>query len=161
LLGPLTNPAGARRQLLGVFDGERVGMMAEALCRLGAERAMVVHGHDGMDEITTVAPTTIAHVRSGTVEMEEFDAASLGVARATHADLAVDTLDGAAQVIEGVLRGESGAARDIVVVNAAAALLVGDVARSWEEGAAIARAAIDEGRALQVLDGLRRAGRNE
>ncbi len=157
LLGPLTNPAGARRQLLGVFDGERVEMMAEALRRLGAERAMVVHGEDGMDEISTTAPSRIAHVRDGKVTVETFDAETLGIARASHADLAVSTLKDAAEVIEGVVRGESGPARDIVLVNAAAALLVGEVADSWEDGVDLARTSIDGGAALRVLEGLRGA----
>ena len=155
LLGPLTNPAGAKRQLLGVYDAERVEMMANALLRLGATRAMVVHGQDGMDEFTTTAPTTVAQVRENAVHVESIDPGDFGIARSTHADLAVDTLEDAAGIIERILDGERGAPRDIVLLNTAAALQVGDVVNDWAAGLECAADAIDSGRATATLNALR------
>jgi len=151
LLGPLTNPAGAPRQLMGVYDARYVGVIAEALARLGAERAMVVHGRDGMDEVTTTAPTIIAHVEGGRVRTEEFDAGELGIGRATLDDLRAGTLGEAAALIRAVLAGERGPALDIALVNAGAALVVGDAAPTMREGLELAREAVGRGEALRTL----------
>lgn len=154
LLGPLTNPAGAPRQVMGVYDRAFVEPIAEALLRLGAERAMVVHGHDGMDEITTMDRTIVAEVRDGRVTVGEFDAASVGIERCGLESLRVSSLEDAAAVIRGVLRpgGDPGLpARGIVIVNAAAALYVGDVVASIESGVEVAREAIESGRAEDTL----------
>lgn len=154
LLGPLTNPAGATRQLLGVYDVQYVPIIAQALFQLGAKRAMVVHGHDGMDEISTTAPTTVAHVDPSGVRIEEFDAESLGVARASLEDLRVKTLQDGVNLIQSILAGNTGPARDIVEVNAAGALVVGGAAADMSQGLVMARHAVDSGEAARTLEKL-------
>lgn len=154
LFGPLCNPAGARRQVMGVYEERFVPLIAEALRRLGAERAMVVHGADGMDEITTTAETVIGHVEPGGVAIERFDARSIGVARAITKDLEAATLDEAAGLVRRVLAGERGPARDIVCVNAAAALVVGGAAGTMREGFMLAEESIDAGRAAGSMEAL-------
>ena len=154
LLGPMTNPAGATRQLMGVYDGTKVRMIAEALGALGSVDAMVVHGEDGMDEITTTAATRFARVRGGVVSEGVIDPGELGIARATLDDLRVTTLDEAAGVIRRVLGGERCAARDIVELNAAGALMVGGAVDDMGAGVELARESIDSGRAAAALDGL-------
>lgn len=151
LMGPLCNPAGASRQLVGVFDAAYVEPMARALLDLGTQRAMVVHGRDGMDEISTTGPTVVAHVESGGVRVEEFDAAALGVARTSLEKLAAGTLEESAQIARRVLGGEGGPARDIVAVNAAAALWVAGAAPDMREGLSMAHASLDGGAARKVL----------
>lgn len=159
LLGPLTNPAGARRQVLGVFERRYVEPMARALLRLGSERAMVVHGGDGMDEITTTAGTFCAEVEGGAVTAREIDAAAWGVPRASPESLVARDLDHAVGVVRGVLEGEAGPARDIVAVNAAAALWVAGAAPSIPAGLALARESIDSGAAAGALLALAEASR--
>jgi len=154
LLGPLTNPAGAARQVMGVYADRWVGPVAEALVQLGAERAMVLHSEDGLDEISLGAPTRIAHVRASRVEEERIDPADLGLARAQVEDVAASTLEEAAEAIRGVLRREPGPRRDMVLVNAAAALIVGGAAEDWRSGVGLAAEAIDSGRAGETLDRL-------
>ncbi len=151
LLGPLTNPAGAPRQLMGVYDERYVEPIAHALARLGARRAMIVHGRDGMDEITSTSTTLVAHVEAGGVSLEEFDARSVGIDRATLDDLKARTLDEAASKVRSILGGEPGPARDITVLNAGAALVVGGAAPSIPDGVALAEAAIDSGGASGTL----------
>lgn len=155
LLGPLTNPAGVRRQVLGVYRPEFVDLVARALADLGAERAMVVHAEDGIDEISTTGPTRIGHVEHGTVRIERFDPAPLGMPRARPEDLDAADLDDAVRIARGVLAGEPGPARDIVVLNAAAALVVGEAAPGWGAALRLAASAIDSGRAAKTLDALR------
>ena len=157
LLGPLTNPAGARRQLLGVYDRRFVRPMGEALAALGAERAIVAHGLDGLDEMTTTAPTLVCEVTDGVVREYEVDAAGHGVARAGLADLQARDLDGAARVIRSVLAGEAGAKLDIALWNAAAALVVGGVAEGLGEGLDLARGAVSSGAGEETLARLVRA----
>ncbi len=159
LLGPLTNPALAPRQLLGVFAPEFVEPMARALSRLGSDRAGVVHGAGRMDEISTSGPTTIAHCEGSRVWLEQFDPASLGVPRATTESLAATTLEQAADTLRRVLDGERGPARDIVEVNSALALRIGGACASAEHGLALARQAIDLGLARRTLDRLVEASR--
>lgn len=156
ILGPLCNPAGASRQVMGVYEERYVPLVAEALRRLGAERAMVVHGLDGMDEITISAPTMIAHVEHDSVRSERLDPLSLGIDRGTLAALAVSTLDDAADAIRLVLGGGRGPKRDITLVNAAAALIVGGVAEGFEPALGLAEDAIDSGRAEGLLRELAR-----
>jgi len=159
LLGPLTNPGGARRQLLGVWDGKYAPMMAQALVELGCDGAMVVHGLDGMDEITTCDQTFIAHVRTGTVDTRTFDPLTVGVARAARGRFAVDSPEASAGLIQRIIENdrakEIDAARDIVRINAAAALIVGGMAERWEPALAMADEAIVSGRAGETLKGLR------
>ncbi len=157
LLGPLTNPAGADRQLLGVYDRRFVRPLGEALAALGAERAMVAHGLDGLDEMTTTAPTLVCEVKDGVVREYEVDAASFGVARAGLADLQATDLDDAARVIRAVLAGEAGARLDIALWNAAAALVVGGVAEDLGEGLDLARGAVSSGAGEETLARLVRA----
>jgi len=157
LLGPLTNPAGARRQLMGVYAERFVASVGEALRRLGAENAWVVHGRDGLDEITTTATTKVANVSPDGVRIEEYDARDLGVKRASLEDLQqADTLDAAADLFRRLLEGEEGPARDIVLVNAAAALMVAGACSDMPEGLALAKEAVDEGRAKAALEMLAR-----
>jgi len=158
LLGPLTNPAGASRQALGVYAPSLVEPMAHALLRLGAERAIVAHGDDGLDEITTTTTTRLAHVRDGAVRAETFDPRGLDLEPVHLADLGAADLDDAAELIRSVLRRDRDVrtrrATDIVALNAAAALIVGDAAADFEEGASLARAAIADGRAEETLNRL-------
>lgn len=155
LLGPLTNPAGAPRQLLGVFDRAAVPMMAAALGRLGSTRALVVHGSDGMDEITTTGPTFAAESAGGTPREFTIDPGEIGVAVAPRAALEAKDLDDAIAIVRAVLGGERSPRRDIVVLNAARALVVGGAAADVVGGARMAERAIDGGAALRTLELLR------
>ncbi len=161
LLGPLCNPAGARRQLIGVYGAGLVELIAQALARLGTERAMVVHGRDGMDELTTTERTIVGRVQDGRVGMEEIDAKDLGIARASLDDLAVSSVEESAEVIRRVLAGEKGARRDIVLLNAAAALAVGGAADDLSSGIGAAASAIDSGAAKRALERLGAISRGE
>lgn len=151
LLGPLSNPAGAKRQLLGVFDRRWVEPLATVLGRLGAERAMVVHGSDGLDEITTTGRTWVAEYKNGTVDTYEVTPEDAGLTRAHPEDLKGGEAAYNAQVIRDMLDGAPGAYRDIVLLNAAAALMVADRAATLKEGAEIAAAAVDAGKAKATL----------
>lgn len=156
LLGPLTNPARADHQLIGVYESAAVEKLAHTLARLGARSAMVVHGDDGMDELTTTGPSLVATVSSGRVSVQRFDPADLGLPRATPADLTARDIDHAADIIRRILAGEPGPARDIVVLNAGAALSVAGAAPDIAAGMAQAAAAIDSGRAATTLAALAR-----
>jgi anthranilate phosphoribosyltransferase len=157
-LGPLTNPAGADRQLIGVYDEKLVDLLAHTLVRLGAARAMVVHGLDGLDELTTTTKTHTAWVTDGQVQRVLVNAAVLGVDRASLASLGVDSLEESVAAVRGVLSVDAdhtlSPKREIAVLNAAAALVVGEAAASLEEGMAQAREAIDSGRAARTLETL-------
>ncbi len=157
LLGPLTNPAGAPRQLVGVYDPAITGKVAEVLLRLGAKRAMVVHSLDGLDEISAAAPTKIAEVEGGQVKSYLLDPADYGL-RGDRSDYAGGTPADNAAIILAVLGGEQGGRRDIVLLNAAAALVVAGKAADLREGLALAAASIDDGAALAKLEALRRFG---
>ena len=147
LLGPLSNPAGVKRQLVGVFDGRWVGPVAEVLGRLGAERAMVVHGSDGLDEITTTGPTHVAELKDGKVREYDIAPEDAGLPRAEPSALKGGDAAGNAEAMRALLHGAPGPYRDIVVLNAAAALMVADKCASLAEGAALAAGAIDDGSA--------------
>lgn len=151
LLGPLTNPAGAKRQLIGVYAEQLVEPMACTLAALGATRAIVAHGFDGLDELSTAAPTLLAHVRDGQVEMETVDASALGFERTDHASLQADGLEAAVTVAKDIFSGKKGPKRDMAVLNAAAALLVADAASTMQEGIEQSQAAIDSGDAHRTL----------
>ena len=156
LLGPLTNPAGARRQVMGVYAREFVRPIAESLLRLGSTHALVVHSGDGLDEISIGAPTAVAEVRDGGVREWTVDPRRLGLAEADPLKLAPASLEEArglfVQVIDGTERGPR---RDLVLVNAAAAMLVGGVVDSLEAGVARAAQTIDAGAATETLRALR------
>jgi len=152
LLGPLSNPAGARRQLMGVFAPEWVVPQAEVLGRLGAEAAWVVHGSDGMDEITTTGPTSVAALQDGRVVTFEIAPEEVGIARARPEDLKGSDAETNAAALRGVLAGEESAYRDIVLMNAGAAFVVAGKAADLAQGVALARQSIDDGRAMAALD---------
>ena len=154
LLGPLTNPAGVRRQVLGVFSRDWVAPLAEVMGKLGAERVWVVHGADGMDELTTTSETHVAEWRDGQVATFTVAPEDAGLARAAPEDLVGGDAEANAEAIRAVLAGEAGPFRDVVVLNAAAALVVAGRAEAIAEGAREAEAAIDEGRAQAALDAL-------
>lgn len=159
-LGPLTNPAGAKRQLVGVYAIDLVEKVAHVLAALGAEHALVVHGEDGLDEISPFAPTRYAELRDGVVRVGVFEAAAFGFEPADPAAVAGGGAAENAGVIERVLRGEDrGAARDFVALNAGAALYVGGAAGSIREGCARALAILASGAAYERLEALRRASR--
>jgi anthranilate phosphoribosyltransferase len=156
LLGPMSNPAFVTRQLVGVFDRRWLRPVAEALGQVGLERALVVHGQDGMDEITTTTKTWAASLENGKVSEIEIAPEDAGVKRAT-----LDQLKGGdalhnAEAIKQVLAGKPGAFRDIVVLNSAAALMVAGKAKDLKEGAALAVASIDSGKAASSLATLQR-----
>ena len=153
LLGPLSSPAGARRQLVGVFAPEWVRPMAEVLGRLGGERAWVVHG-DGLDELTTAGPTTVAALDAGRVEMFEIVAADAGLPTARREDLRGGEPAHNARLMRQLLGGVGGPLRDVVLLNSAAALLVAGTAANLADGVELAARAIDSGAARRVLDDL-------
>jgi anthranilate phosphoribosyltransferase len=156
LLGPLTNPASAPRQLIGVYDQHLAKQLAHALTRLETTRAMVVHGDDGMDELTTTSATTIYHVRDGQVTTERLMPESVGLEPCSLDDLTARDLDDAADVIRRVLAGEHGPRRGIVLLNAAAALVIAGAADDMAGGIKLAGEAVDSGRAARTLDELAR-----
>ena len=155
VLGPLTNPAKAERQLIGVWSDEWLKPLAEALGVLGSERAMVVHGVPGLDELSTVGPSQVAEWRDGSLRLYTVDGADYGLQRASIEDLAGGDLEQNAAMLEAVLQGEQGPRRDIVLLNAAAALLVADHAGDWHEALVAAAASIDSGAAHGKLEALR------
>lgn len=154
LLGPLANPAGVTRQVVGVYSADWTEPIAQALQRLGSEHAWVVHGSDGLDEITTTGPTKVTELKDGKVHTFEVSPQDAGVASATLADLKGGDATVNAQAIRDVLAGEPGPFRDIVLMNAGAALIVGGKAKDLREGAERAARAIDNGAAAQALDKL-------
>ncbi len=156
LLGPLSNPAGAKRQLLGVYSTALVRPVAEALKALGSEEAMVVSSRDGLDEISLSAPTVIAHLRGGRIRMTELRPESLGLMRRPLQALAGGDAKKNAWITRAILFGEAGPAREVCLLNAAAALMVAGLARDWKEGLAMAADSIDSGRAAASLAILRR-----
>jgi anthranilate phosphoribosyltransferase len=150
LLGPLSNPAGARRQVLGVYDPRLLEPLARVLGALGAERAWTVHGA-GMDEMTTTGVTHVAEWRGGFVRNFNITPEAVGLERAALTDLVGGTPEVNADALRAVLAGEQSAYRDVVLLNAAAAFLVGDLVETLREGVERAAAAVDEGRAAQAL----------
>ncbi len=154
LLGPLTNPAGTRRQLLGVGDAAAAPRMAEVVRRLGTDRTFVIHG-DGIDELPLDGSGVAYIVANGTVERHVIDASALGFKRAATARLAGGTPEENARMTEAVLRGEPGIRRDVVLLNAAAALLVAGEVETMEEGIERAALTIDAGLGVELLEALR------
>jgi len=152
LLGPLANPAGVRRQVVGVFDRRWVAPMAEALLALGAERAWVVHGAGGLDELALDGESAVAEVSGGRVRLLTVSAALAGLDVAPTSALGVGSVAEAAECLRRVLAGERGPARDIVCLNAAAALVVAESAPDLRTGVAKAARTLDGGGAAGVLD---------
>ncbi len=161
LLGPLANPAGVRRQVVGVYGAGVMPLVAGALAELGAEHAWVVHGEDGLDELSVCAPTRVIEVRNGAVARTlTVDPAALGVARASRDDLAGSDANGNAGRLRAILAGEErSAAAEAVALNAAAALLVAGVAADLAEGLAATRECLASGAAGAKLDAVVRAAK--
>ena len=157
LAGPLTNPAGARAQVVGVFAPTAVNLVAETLARLGARHALVVHGRDGLDELTLDGKSDVVEIREGALRSFTLEASETGLAPARLEALAGGDAQQNARVIDSILRGGSaGPQRDIVLLNAAAALLVGGQAIGFADGVRCAAGAIDSGAGLQLLQQLRK-----
>jgi len=154
LLGPMSNPALVKRQLVGVYDRRWLKPVAEALGRLGLERALVVHGQDGMDELTTTTTSWAASLEGGQVTEIEIEPEDVGVPRAAMSALKGGDAEHNAQAIRTVLAGQQSAFRDIVVLNSAAALMVAGTAADLKQGAEMAVASIDSGKAKRALDTL-------
>ncbi|MCY4466588.1 MAG: anthranilate phosphoribosyltransferase [Chloroflexi bacterium] len=156
ILGPLTNPAGAQRQLMGVFAAELTDLLAHVLAALGTKSAMVVNGYGGLDELTTTGPNRISYLQEdGKVSHLDLDPTSLGFHRASIVDLRGDDAPTNAAILRGVLDGsERGAKRDVVLLNAGAALMAADAVHSIADGVRMARDTIDSRAALQKLDSL-------
>lgn len=153
LLGPLSNPAGVKRMLLGVFAPEWMLPIAEALRDLGAEKAWVVHG-DGLDEMTTAGTTEVAALDGGEITTFQVTPEDAGLPRARFADLKGGTAQENADALRAVLSGEKNAYRDIALLNAGAALVIAGRAKDLKAGIALAAESIDSGKALQALDRL-------
>lgn len=151
MLGPLTNPAGATRQVLGVFEPRWLVPLAEALGALGSEHVLVIHSADGLDEFSIAAPTDVAELRAGKVTEWRFDPADVGISGTLDA-LKVEDAAGSLALIRSALGGQPGPARDIISLNAGAALYVAGQAESVALGVAAARGILDSGEALELLE---------
>jgi anthranilate phosphoribosyltransferase len=154
LLGPLSNPAGVKRQMVGTFSKHWLEPMAQVLRNLGAESIWVVHGSDGLDEITTAGPTSVAELKNGNIRTFEISPENVGLERARPEALRGGDAEKNAAGLLDVLRGKKGAFRDIAVLNAAAALVVAGKAADLKEGVALAAKSIDSGEAEGRLDRL-------
>jgi anthranilate phosphoribosyltransferase len=154
ILGPLTNPAGARRQLLGVYSRSLALTMADALRSLGAEAAFVVHGEDGTDEISVAGPTCVVELGSGGIRRYELTPEELGVPRRKLSDIAGGSPQENARIIRDVLSGKKGPHRDVVLLNAAAGAVLGRKAAGLRDGISAAAQSIDSGAALKSLERL-------
>ncbi len=166
LAGPLSNPAGAQAQLMGVFAREKVELVADTMARLGVRHGWVVHGSDGLDELTLTGPTTVAEVRAGSTRMYEIVPEELGLARVRgEALLGAESAAGNAEILEAIFSGgdrtpHAGARRDVVALNAGACLVVAGVAANLKDGLGKAMAAIQSGAAATLLERLRAFGRD-
>jgi anthranilate phosphoribosyltransferase len=153
-LGPLTNPAGATRQALGVSDPRMIEPMVETLGRLGSTHVIAFHGDGGIDELATSGPSQIVELSGGEVRRWTLDPADVGVARASVEDIAGGSAEENAATIRSVLAGKPGAERDIVVLNSAAGLVAAGLAADLHEGVDLAARTVDSGRAAETLDAL-------
>jgi anthranilate phosphoribosyltransferase len=151
ILGPLTNPAGATHQLVGVYDAHWTNILAAVLAKLGTVHAMVVHGEDGLDEITTTAKTFICEVYEGKLNNYEINPEDFGFKRVRPEDLLGGAVSDNAKILTDILKGKDGPKRDIVILNAAAAIYVADKARTIKEGINLVSESIDSGRAWEKL----------
>ena len=152
ILGPLTNPAGAGAQVIGVADASMAAKMAQALSRLGSRRALVVHGNDGLDEITIADSTQVWELNEGAVTEYSVSPEDLGFSKSPLSEVQVSDTGGSARLLRDVLNGSAGAARDITILNAAAALLAGGLVESLQDGVAAAARSIDEGSAKSRME---------
>jgi len=154
ILGPLTNPAGADRQVLGVFREDLVEPLAKVLLSLGCRRGFVVHGSDGMDEITLTGSTLVAAISGSTVQLQTIEPEQFGFSRCALADLQGGDAEQNAAIVEAILDGEKGPKRDVVVLNGAYALLAAGLVSGVDDGIEQIQAVLDDGRAKAVLDAL-------
>lgn len=154
MLGPLTNPAAANCQLLGVYAPELTEMFAEALKLLGTKRALVVHGHDGLDEISVCAPTRISELKDRMIRTYDITPEQFFGKAADPKDLVGGSADENADITRRILTGEHGPCRDVVLINAAGALMSAGIADTFESGIEMAASAIDEGKAIEKLSRL-------
>ena len=152
ILGPLTNPAGADRQVVGVADPSMADRMARVLGQLGSRKALVVHGSDGMDEITITGPSTVWQLENGEVTEFEVTPGDLGVSESSADSIRATSSEHSARIARSVLSGESGPPRDVVLLNAAAALVAADRSDSLASGVEVAARSIDSGDAQAKLD---------
>lgn len=152
ILGPLTNPAGARRQVLGVYDPALTDIMAKVLCNLGSVQAFVVRGEDGLDEITMTAETKVTELKDGSIRTYHITPENFGFKRCAPKDLLGGGPEENASIIQEILNGGKGPKRDVVILNSAAAIAAGGAAHSIEEGIAAARGSIDSGEALKRFE---------
>ncbi len=153
-LGPLTNPAGADRQLIGVYDNALVEPMAQTLANLGSKRAMVVHALDGLDELTTTAPTRIMHIKDGQLHEETIDALDLGFPRTTLDQLQASSVEHSAEIITDIFAGNPSPYADMVLLTTAGALIVAGACDGFAQGIELARSAINSGQTKTTLDQL-------
>lgn len=154
ILGPLTNPAGADRQVLGVYRESLVEPLAYVLCRLGCRRGFVVHGLDGMDEVTLTGPTRVAEIHQGAVRLYTVEPEDYALSRCRLNDLQGGDAVRNAELVQAILQGEAGPRRDVVLLNSAFALVAAGKAADVRAGIELAADAIDNGRALQKLNDL-------
>ena len=152
LLGPLTNPAGAPNILMGVFHSDLVGIQVRALQRLGAEHAVVVYGRDGMDEVSLGAATMVGELKNGEIREYEIHPEDFGLAMQSNRSIKVETPEESVAMLRGVLAGDSGAARDIVLLNSGVALYAAGLVPTMKEGVDRAAAAVDAGLAKAKLE---------
>jgi anthranilate phosphoribosyltransferase len=157
VLGPLTNPARAKHQLLGVFSADLTDRLAAVLQQLGSERAWVVHANDGLDELSTIGPTRVSELRDGHISTWTLDPAKLGLAYARLSDLQVSSVDEAADMLRMVMQGTVGPMRDIALLNAAAGLVIAGKCPDLKEGLILAADAVDSGKAQKTLGALVKA----
>lgn len=154
ILGPLTNPAGAQAQVIGVYDGNVTEKMALALGKLGTQHAFVVHGADGLDEISNTGESKISEIRDGILNTYYAKPEDFNIPRCQLKDLAGGQASDNAEIIKGILRGEKGPKRDIVLLNAAAAIVAGNKARDFSQAIKMAEDSLDAGQAMAKLRGI-------
>ena len=154
ILGPLTNPAGAKSQVLGVYDVRLTEPLAHVLKNLGSRHVFVVHGADGLDEITTTGKTFVTELKDGEVRSFVINPEDFGVKRANKEDLIGGTVEENAKIVLDILQGEKGAKRDVIVLNASAAIVTGGLASDFAEGIRLASESIDSGKAMKKLEAL-------
>ncbi|MFH1877912.1 MAG: anthranilate phosphoribosyltransferase, partial [Candidatus Omnitrophota bacterium] len=152
ILGPLSNPASASCQVLGVYDRRLTLKMAEVLKKLGAKRAYIVHGRDGLDEVTITGKTYISELKNGVIRSFQVSPSDFGVRKASLNDIKGGSALNNARLIRGILSGKKGPRRDIVLMNAGLALMAAGKAGSFREGADLAEKTIDSGKAEEKLD---------
>ncbi len=152
ILGPLTNPAGAKRQIMGVYDGSLTEVLAEVLGLLGSQRVWVLHAEDGLDEVSIASPTKVSELRDGAVTTQLIEPEDFGIDRAPLESVFVDSAEASADALRSVLAGKAGPMRDIVLLNAAAALTLAEKSADMKEGIELAKESIDSGSAQAALD---------